>query len=165
MRIVTYTLGFLFLLFLQEYLFAAINVWGVVSFFPYTMVLLLLPMSVARGWLVVLGFAMGWCVDLLGGMAGLNAICMTWLGFVRPYVAELTLGRDTTVADVVPLSKRVGGLRFITYAAAMCLLFAVPYFLLEMMTFAGFAATLLRLVLSTVATSAVVYLFQLPLNK
>lgn len=165
MRILGYTISFLGLLFLQEYLFSAINIWGVVGFFPYIMVLLMLPLSISRVWLLVLGFAMGWCVDLVGGMAGLNAICMTWLGFVRPYVGELTLGRDVSVADVLPMTKRVGVPRFMTYVAMMCLLFALPYFLLEMMTLTGIGVTLLRTLLSTLATVVVIYVFQLPFNK
>lgn len=165
MRVLGYTLGFLGLLFLQEYLFSAINILGIVGFFPYILVLLLLPLSMSRAWLLVLGFVMGWCVDGMGGMAGLNAMCMTWLGFVRPYVVGFTLGRDVSVADVVPLAYRVGPSRFMTYSVVMCLLFAFPYFLLEMMTLVDIWFTLLRALASTVVTVVVVYLLQLPFNK
>lgn len=165
MRVLSYLAGFLVVLFLQEYLFSAINIWGVVNLFPYIMILLMLPLSVSRGWVLVLGCAMGWCVDLMGGMAGLNAICLTWLGFVRPYVGELTLGREVSLADVVPASKRVGTPRFLTYVAVMCLLFALPYFLLEMMSLSGLGITLLRTLVSTIATVVVIYLLQLPFNK
>lgn len=164
-RFLTYSIGLLLLLFLQEYVLSAINILGLVNIFAYIMIIILLPLSVPRAWLLILGFCVGYIMDTMSGSGGLNAICVVWLAFVRPYVAELTLGRDVVLAGVIPSAYRVGASRFSTYAVVMCLLFALPYFLLEMMTFTGIWYTLIRVFVSSALTSILIFVLHLPFSR
>ncbi|MEG0655499.1 MAG: hypothetical protein RR465_00555 [Mucinivorans sp.] len=164
-RFLTYTIAFAILLFLQEYVFSAINIWGVVNIFAYVMIILILPLSVHRVWLMLLAFLIGYLMDTVMGSYGLNAICLVWLAFVRNVVGELTLGRDVVLAGLVPSAYRVGAQRFMSYLILMCLLFAIPYFLLEVMSFSGILITILRIVLSSVLTAMLIFVFNLPFNK
>lgn len=164
-RVLAYLLGFALLLFFQEYIFNAINVFGVVDIFAYTMIILMLPLSMPRAWLLVVGFLAGYMVDIMIGSAGINAICCVWLAFVRLYVSELTLGRDVILAGVIPSVYRVGVSRFMTYVALMCLLFAVPYFLLEMLNLVSFWFVIFRIFASTIVTAAIIFIFHLPFSR
>lgn len=164
-RVLAYTIGFALLLFLQEYIFNAINVFGLVGIFAYIMIIIMLPLSVPRAWLLIVGFLIGYLVDTMSGSAGLNAICCVWLAFARPYAAEATLGRDMVLAGVIPSVYRVGATRFMTYVALMCLLFAAPYFTLEMMDLNGFGFVALRILGSTITTSILIFIFHLPFSR
>lgn len=164
-RFLTYSIGFLLLLFLQEYVLSAINILGLVNIFAYITIIILLPLSVPRAWLLVLGFCVGYIMDTMSGAGGLNAICVVWLAFVRPMVADMTLGRDVVLAGVIPSAYRVGASRFLSYTALMCLLFVTPYFLLEMMTLNDVWYTVIRILISSALTTALIFVLHLPFNR
>ncbi|MEG0467040.1 MAG: hypothetical protein RSF93_05250 [Mucinivorans sp.] len=164
-RFLAYIFGLAALLFLQEYVFSAINILGVVSIFAYVMIIIMLPLNFSRVWLLIIAFGIGYLMDTVMGSNGLNAICLVWIAFARGTVAELTMSRDVVMSGLVPSSYRAGAQGFIMYVLLMCFLFAVPYFLLEMMSFVGLWTTVIRIVASTVITSTLIYLFHLPFNK
>lgn len=160
-RFLIYTLGFVLLLFMQEFILSAINIYGLVNIFIYVMVLIFLPLSIKRVQLLLLGLVVGYLADLVFAGGGLNAVCCVWLAFVRPVVVNYTLGRDSTTFGVAPTAHRFGLGKFIVYLFTMCLLFAIPYFLLEMMTLTDILHTLLRILSSTIATAALIFVLHL----
>lgn len=160
-RFLIYTLGFTLLLFVQEFILSSINMYSLVHIFLYVMVLVFLPLSIKRAQLLLLGFAVGYLADLIFGGGGLNAVCCVWLAFVRPMVVNYTLGRDSTTFGVAPTALRFGLWKFIAYLFTICLMFAAPYFLLEMMTLTNILYTSLRILSSTIVTAALMFVLHL----
>ena len=164
-RILEYIVVFAVLVLLQEFAFDKINFWGVVNPYIYIMFIIMLPMEL-RGWLVLfLGFFTGTVIDLLSGSAGLHMIAATWMAFVRPTVLNFTAGRDAVQEGGIPTSSLIGAGKFLAYAGVMTLLFAIPFFLLEVMSIENIYMTLLRILLSSAATVIIVYFFQLPFDR
>lgn len=161
-RLLEFFVLLLVLLVLQGFVFARIDIYGLVNPYVYIMVLLLLPMSV-RGWQTLfIGFALGAIMDFMTGNCGLHTICTTWLAFVRPMVLHFTAGRDEVELGGLPVSRRIGTGRFMSYVMVMSLLFAIPFFALEAMTMVGWGFLLLRILFSSVFTAVVIYFIQLP---
>lgn len=164
-QFLTYVVMLIGLLFMQEFVFVRINAYGLVNVFAYIMFIFMLPLTISRGWLLIIGFALGWIVDLMSGTLGLNAMCVVWLAFVRPFVVNYTLGREAILIDVSSITTRFGALRMVGYVSVMCMLFAIPYFMLEVMSFDNILYTLLRIACSTVATTVLILILQLPFSR
>ena len=164
-KILTYTLIFVALILLQEFAFDKINFWGLVNPYVYIMFIIMLPME-TKGWMVLLfGFFTGIVIDALSGGGGLYAIATTWVAFVRPTALNFTAGRDAVQLGGVPASSQIGTAKFLAYSGGMTLLFAIPFFLLEVMSLENIGMTLLRIVASSAATVAIIYFLQLPFNR
>lgn len=152
----------LVLLVLQGFVFARIDIYGLVNPYVYIMVLLLLPMSI-KGWQALfIGFGLGVVMDFMTGNYALHTICTTWLAFVRPMVLHFTAGRDEVELGGLPISRRIGVGRFMSYVMIMSLMFAIPFFALEAMTLVGWGYLLLRILCSSIFTAVVIYFIQLP---
>lgn len=161
-RFVEFFILFLVLLVLQGFVFAHIDLYGLVNPYVYIMVLLLLPMRI-KGWQALfVGFVLGAVMDLLSGNCGLHTICTTWLAFVRPMVLHFTAGRDEVELGGLPISRRIGVGRFMSYVMIMSLLFGIPFFALEAMTLVGWGFLVIRILCSSVLTAVVIYFIQLP---
>lgn len=165
MRFFQYIFGFAILILLQEFVLLDINLFGVMNIMIYLMVIIEIPMEIRGARLLFAGLAMGAVVDLFQGTEALSSICMVWVAFARPTVLNLTLGRDVVVGGGMPRSSRVGSGHFLRYVFLMSLLYSTPYFLLEIMTFEGILTTMLRIVLSSAATTALIYVLHLPLSR
>lgn len=161
-RFLEFFVLFVVLLVLQGFAFARIDLYGLVNPYVYIMVILLLPMRI-KGWQALfIGFAIGAVMDLMSGNCGLHTICTTWLAFVRPMVLHFTAGRDEVELGGLPISRRIGGGRFMSYVMIMSLLFAIPFFSLEAMTLVGWEFLALRIWCSSLFTAVVIYFIQLP---
>jgi len=163
-RTLEYILTFVILIFLQELVFDKVNFWGVVNPYVYIMFIIMLPMEM-RGWTVlILGFLTGLTIDSLSGSGGLHAIVATWIAFARPTVLNFTAGRDTVQTGGVPTASLLGTSRFLAYTSIMTLLFAIPFFLLEVMSLENITITILHILSSSIATVIIIYFGHLPLD-
>lgn len=160
-RLLEYTLTFILLLILQEFVFDNINLGGVVNPYIYIMFILLLPLDTPGWGLLILGFGTGAAVDFMSGTAGLQTICSTWLAFVRPSVVGLLLGKDLVYEGGLPTAGRVGTARFIRYVGALVLLFNIPFFILEDMAGTPWIVAL-RILLSSIFSIGIIYFLHLP---
>lgn len=161
MRFLQYLVTFIILVILQEFVFDNINIAGLVNPYIYIMFIILLPFRIPGWLLLLLGFVSGMVIDLLNGTIGLQAICATWLAFVRPAMVNIFIGKDEVYDGGMPSGPRLGTMRFLRYVVAMVLLFNIPLFLLEDME-AGARIIALRITLSTLLSTAIIYVLHLP---
>lgn len=152
------------LLLLQEFVLSSINFSVFVSIYIYIMVVILLPLQMKPLRILLASSLFGLAVDFYSGTGALTAIVMTWIGFMRPYVAKLTLPSDIIVAGGIPYARRIGTRSFFKYTFVMSFLFVSLYSFLEIMSLENFGFTAIRVAASTVATTLLIYILQLPLK-
>lgn len=164
-RFFAYFFGLLVLLLLQEFVVGRIGMGGYMAAYVYIMVIIMLPVEI-KGWVgLLLGFGIGWLMDIMSGQGGLNAIVCTWLCFVRPAVISVTLGADSVQGGGIPTMWRFGNKKFLIYLSIMTLAFTVPFFLIESMGSYSWIYTPIRLVASSFFTVVLIYFFHLPFNR
>jgi rod shape-determining protein MreD len=120
--------------------------------FLYVLFLLLLPVELP-GWLgLLIAFVTGWCVDLFYGTPGMHTATCTFIGFIRPAVLRFLAPRDGYEFGNQPTMQDMGRAWFLTYAAVLVVAHHFVLFFLEMFTFREFFYTLLRILMSSVAS-------------
>ncbi len=162
---VLYLSGFLVLLALQEFVIGSINLSQWIAIYIYIMVIILFPLQLRPAPTILLSALLGGAVDVVSGTSALCAICTVWIAFVRPVVIKATLSSDVVTSGGIPFSARIGRGQFLRYTFAMTLLYISLYSFLEVMTLSDIFFTILRVLLSTAATTLLIYILQLPLNK
>lgn len=160
-----YFSGFLVLMLLQEVVLAGINMTEWVSVYIYIMVVVLFPMQAKPTAVILASAALGVLADVYCGMLAVTSISMVWLGYVRFYVLKLTLPAEVIMAGGTPFARRVGVKYFLRYSFLMTVLYILPYTFLEVMTLENIDITMIRVATSSVATTLLIYILQLPLKS
>lgn len=73
--------------------------------FVFIYVIVRLPLTLHRNWVMIIGFLAGLIIDIFGDTAGMNALACTILGAVRETVVKLYVTHDDEIADPVPSAK------------------------------------------------------------
>ena len=159
-RTLQYAILFVVLVLLQVFLFSRIGISIYVHPLVYIAFILLLPIEIAPLSGLLLGLLMGVTMDLFMATAGVNTIATLFAAFCRPTLLLLTLGKDEVKDGGVPNVNRLGMKKFIKYAYTLILLHGIVFFLFEVLSFHLILFTLLRIVLSSLATLLLVYFCQ-----
>lgn len=124
------------------------------------MVIILLPFETNKLVVLILAFLLGAVVDYFYDSSGLHAAACTTLGFSRHYVLKYISPREGYESGVAPTVDEMGLEWFLRYAGTLVLLHHFTLFYLEVFRFSEFFSTLLRVILSSVGTFALMYLIQ-----
>lgn len=120
----------------------------------YPIVIMLLPFSMAKPYVILIAFATGIIVDMFYDSLGVHASACLVIAYLRPFVLSLIEPRGGYTFDV-------GGLGnteitwFAAYVSMMMIVFLVVYFSLEAFSYVYF----LKIVLSTIFSFIVSILF------
>ncbi|MDY3979334.1 MAG: rod shape-determining protein MreD [Tidjanibacter sp.] len=155
-RTIQYSILLVVLVMLQALLFD--NLVLVPFVFPMVYIAFVVLLPVRSSWLVqtVLGFAIGALVDFSMGTAGINTIATTFIGFVRPWVMNLTMGQDVQY-ELIPYGGNIERKEFLLYAVILVLLHNTLFFAFESLG-SHLPATVLKIVCSTVINLLLVWL-------
>lgn len=151
---------FLALLLLQVLIVQNIRLGPYVILFPYVLFILLLPFETPKLAVLAIAFVTGLSIDVFYDTAGLHAATCTLIGFLRYYILKLLAPREGYDAGLTPTIESMGPVWFSTYSALIILIHHLCFFYLEIFRFNEFFSTLLRVVLSSVCTFALVYVIQ-----
>jgi rod shape-determining protein MreD len=157
--IIRYTGSFIILIALQLLIFNNIEFSGYINPFVYVMFILILPVAVPSWILLLLSFLTGFVIDLFSGTMGVHAFATVMAGFVRPWVLSLNVTAEASESDMSPSAYKSGLRWFLIYAMTVVLVHHLTLFYVELFTLKHFFHTLLRVLLSTVATTFFVVLF------
>ncbi len=160
-RFFQYLILFLLVALLQVFFFDNLAISTNVSFFIYLTFLVLLPLDIKGYALLLLGALTGVTMDFFMGTPALNTIASTFTAFCRPSLVRLLVGREMVEEGGMPNINKIGRGKFLRYMTAMAFIHCAVFFLFESLSFTGAGYLALRIVLSTIATSAVVYFCQL----
>lgn len=118
----------------------------------YIFGLLMLPFETPR-WLVLLtGFMIGWCMDLLSGPPGLHTSATLFLAFLQPVVQKLFSPREGYEVNQRPTVQSMGLPWYLTYAGILVFAHHFWLYFLEVFRFSDFFYQMLHVITSAIAT-------------
>ena len=157
--ILRYSGSFLILIVLQLLIFNNIGFSGYVNPYIYVMFILILPVAIPSWILLILAFLTGLVIDLFSGTIGVHAFATVMAGFVRPWVLSLNITAEASEPETSPSSYRSGLRWFLIYVVTVVMIHHLALFFIEIFSFRNFFHTVLRVLLSTAATTFFIVLF------
>lgn len=143
---------FLVCILLQLLLFNNLQISGFINPYMYVLILLSMPFGTSASALMIVGMAAGLCIDLFCNTPGMHAGACVLIGYLRQYVLKLVAFRDEYKAGVIPSVGTYGIVWYVKYAVIMISIHHVALFFIEQFDTIFFWPTLLRVVLSIIAT-------------
>ena len=140
---------FVSLVLIQVLLLNFVQFSGYINPYIYILFVLLLPVSMPRYAVVLLGFFIGLVVDIFSNTLGMHAAATTFMAFARPYVVELISSREMDKSDY-PGLHQYGFQWFLYYTAILVFLHHIFFFYVEAFTFTNFIHTFVRSLLSSI---------------
>jgi len=125
---------------------------GLILPWIYIFGILMLPFETPRWLVLVIGFSVGWIMDLLSGPPGLHTSACLLLAFLQPLVQKLFSPREGYEVTQRPTVQSMGLPWYITYAAILTFFHHTWLFFLEVLRFSDFFYQLLHIIMSTTAT-------------
>ncbi len=154
-----YSVAFIVLIALQLLIFNNIEFSGYVNPYVYVMFILILPVAIPSWILLLLSFLAGFVIDLFSGTMGVHTFASVMAGFVRPWMLSLNVTAEASEPDMSPSAYRSGLRWFLFYSLTVVFVHHLALFYIELFTLRNFFHTLLRVMLSTAATTFFVVLF------
>lgn len=144
-----YLWQFALLCLLQVLVFNNLNLGGYVNPFIYVYLIIILPISMGRIQLLLVGFLLGLTVDVFSNTGGMHAAATTLIAFYRPLYLNAQSPREGYELAAVPHIKQFGIAWFIPYALLLIIIHHTALFFIEAFRFADFFRTLLKVILSS----------------
>jgi len=157
--VLRYTGTFLILIVLQLLIFNNIEFSGYVNPYIYVMFILILPVAIPSWILLILAFLTGLVIDLFSGTIGVHAFATVMAGYARPWVLSLNITAEASEPETSPSSYRNGLRWFLIYVVTVVMIHHLALFFVEIFSLRNFFLTLLRVLLSTAATTFFIVLF------
>lgn len=164
-RLIINILRFVGLLLLQVLIVDNIRLGYYVHPYVYVLFILLLPFNTPRWQLLLLGFTMGFAVDLFCGTPGLNAAATVFMSFIRPYVINSMIIRKDINDNDEPSLSNMGVSWFLIYSTLMLVAHNIVLFLLEIFSLKLFYLAIIQTLLSVVGSLLLIFLILLIFRK
>ncbi|HXC03704.1 MAG TPA: rod shape-determining protein MreD [Bacteroidia bacterium] len=160
-----HVLRFFLLILLQGLIIKNIDLGTYVNAFPYILFILLLPFDTPPWLVLILGFVSGLFVDMFYNTGGINAGACTFMAFARHYILRVLAPREGYESTVQPGVYSMGWPWFVSYAGILCLIHHIFLFYAEVARMSEFGHTLLTVLLSSLATLALLLISQFLFNR
>lgn len=141
------------LVLLQVLILNNVHIAGCAGLYLYVYLILKFESDTPRNALMLWGFFLGLAVDVFSDTPGMNAAATVLLAFARPFFLRLFTPRDTTEV-LVPSLRTLGMAPLLKYLALCVLLHHTLLLTVEFFSFAHLGSLLLRIVASTLLTTA-----------
>lgn len=153
-----YILIFVLLILLQVLVLNRISILGYGVPFVYIYFILKLPIGFNRTLITFLGFLLGFIIDIFCNTPGINAAATTFIAFLCKPVQGLFFVRD----DYNEQAPSFGllGISFMKYAVLLTLIHHIILVSVESFSYFNLKFILLRIALSTVLTSILIFAFE-----
>ncbi len=133
--------------------------------FLYILFILILPFETPGWLLLVLGFLLGFTMDLFEHTYGIHTAATVLMAWARPGVLKLIAPQDGYVPNSEPRIYYYGFAWFMKYATILVFIHHTFLFYFEVFTFHHFFSTLLRVVISSLFTIFLIILSQFTVHK
>ncbi|HQB28614.1 MAG TPA: rod shape-determining protein MreD [Paludibacter sp.] len=146
--------SFVVLVLVQVLVLNNIHFMGYINPYVYVLFILLLPVRFSRLFTLILAFALGLIIDAFSNTYGIHAFSTVLIAFLRPFAINLftNIEEDT---NPIPSFNSFGVFAFSKYVITLVFIHHASFFLLEIFSFTAFGYTLLRIVLNTLITTAI----------
>jgi hypothetical protein len=150
---------FVLLVLVQVLIFNQVQFGGFLNPYVYILFVILLPLSAPRYLVLILGFALGFIIDIFSNSLGVHSAATVFIAYIRPLVIRVISNREDDRNDYPGLHQNKLTW-FLSYVAIMVLLHHLLLFYIEVYTFANFLNTLFRVFLSSVFSIIIIVLSQ-----
>ena len=123
--------------------------------------IILLPMRTPVPLVLLLGFLIGFFVDILYVSWGVHASAAVFTAFIRSFVFKVLEPRGGYNVNLSPTVENLGFRWFFQYSAIMMFLHLFFYFSVEAFTFVYIVDILLKTIVSFIASMSFLLVFQL----
>lgn len=128
----------------------------------YFLFLLWLPFSIPRFWLLITGFITGLSLDYFTITPGLHAAACVLIAYMRPFVINLLMPKDSTEFNYrEPSPKAMGLTPYTVYVLILTLLHHVYMIFLEWLQFGSFLDFLIKVVATTGISMLLIFTVEL----
>lgn len=158
-------LRFVILILLQILVLNYVYLGGYMIPFIYLLAILMLPTRIGKIPLLLIAFGSGMLIDVFCNIPGFHAFSCTMMALARIIFGHSMLERDDPDGIEVPNMVTVPFPILAVYFLLMSLVYCLTYFLMESFCFGNFLWMMLSVVLSTLATWALMLLYQLLVPK
>lgn len=162
-NLIKYTLLFIVLVLLQEFVFNNIQVGTLLTPYVYILFILILPFSYSASGVVIISFLLGLSVDFFTtDVLGFHAFACTLIGYLRRFVFKILKPKDDTEQQITTTTIYSMGWRsFLLYAAILVFVHHSALFLLETFKFHNILYFLLHILLSSLVSLTFIILIEL----
>lgn len=136
----------------QLLLFNNLQISGFINPYVYILILLSMPFGTSVPMLMIIGMIAGLCIDIFCDTPGMHAASCVLIGYLRQYILKLIAFRDEYKNDTIPSVALYGITWYLKYAALMVSIHHITLFFIEQFDTLFFWPTLLRIILSIIAT-------------
>jgi len=151
-ELLVFLFRFLILILVQVVVLNNVQFSGFINPFVYIMFIMMLPVRMPKTFLLLAAFITGLVVDVFSNTMGMHAAACVFMAYVRPSVLRIMAPRDGYETESSPSAKELGFTWFLIYAATLTFVHHFILFYIEVFRFSEFFTTLLRILLSSVAT-------------
>ncbi|MCF8332135.1 MAG: rod shape-determining protein MreD [Bacteroidales bacterium] len=153
-------LRFVAFVLIQGLILNHVNINGYLNPLLYVMFILLLPFDMSRPLTLILAFLLGYAVDLFSGTPGMHAAASVFVAFVRPYFMDAILKHDEEETGNEPTIRVIGFRKVVYYNGVLVLIHHMIFFFIEAFRISEFLQTMVRALLSSVITIALIIVIQ-----
>ena len=105
----------------------------------YFLFILWLPFNINRSWQLIIAFVFGLCMDYFTGTPGLHAIPCVLIAYLRPFLLNILLPRETTeVSYAEPSIKSLGTVPYAVYILMLTFVHHTCLIFIEWLQFGDF---------------------------
>lgn len=148
---------FVALIVLQVMLFNHLQLAYVINTFPYIFIVISFPNSMNNIARTLVGFILGFIIDMLCGTWGVHTIATTLAAFIQPMLMKLIALPEQL--DRKAPSFRVMRWKFLEYTSLLVFIHHVVLFSLETFDITLWSWVLIKAVVSSIVTILIVMLF------
>ncbi len=153
-------LRFALVVLIQVLIFNNIELGGYLNPYIYILFIILLPFE-TPGWaILLLGFLLGFSVDVFSETLGMHTAATTFMAYMRPLALSLVSPRDGYEAGSFPRVHYYGMWWFLQYALILVFAHHTVLFLTELFKVQDLFHVLVRIVLSTFLSLSIICISQ-----
>jgi hypothetical protein len=150
-----------FLVFFQALVVNRLNVsQGLILPQVYLFGLLMLPFATPRALAILVAFAVGLGVDMFTDTAGVHAAASLLMAFLLHPVRNLFAPAEGYSTGTRPTLRDMGGFRFLATTVVLVVFHHIALFTIEVFRWEAFGTTMLRILLSSIATLVLILIGQ-----
>lgn len=159
MRIITENILRFLLLVIVQVLFLNNLQFTFCTPYIYILFILSLPVSCPRWLDLIAGFVLGLTIDMFSNTLGLHTFACVLIAYLRYFTIKLFVSEENRITNI-PSFHSFGVMPYIKYVVLLTVVHHTVLLALETMTFVNWWITLLRIVISSAVSIAIIIALQ-----
>jgi hypothetical protein len=138
--------------------------WIYGDIFLYPIIILLLPIRLARHYVTIIGFILGLLIDMFYDTVGVHAFALTAMAYSRGIILSYLEPRGGYQLTMSPTKESMGINWLLVYTAISMFIFVFLYFTAEIFTFVYLGKILVKTIITFLLSMTVVMGYHMLFN-